>query len=163
MFKISGPLDIQTFEHVRANRYSKLSGCSIFKLFGPLDNQKIFGLIDIKSFRAAWYSSFSGHSIFKLCGLLGVLTCRAGLYSKFSVCWIFSPFGPLDIQRFRPARYSNFSRLQVDIQSFRAARYSNFSGCSTFIVFELLDILSFGATQNPARALFARSHGRPLF
>ena len=135
------------FEHCRADRHWKLSGCSIFKLFGPFDIQIVFGLLDIQSFRAARYSNFSGRSTFKVCGLMQ--SVRAARYSTFSGCSIFKVFGLLDVLTFRAAWYpklkavrcSNFSRLPVDIQSFRAARYSNFRGCS---VFEILC-----ASRNP--------------
>ena len=62
-------LDIQTF---LAARYSNFSGCSIFKVSGSLDIQKlwaarnlsdcsifkVFELLDIQGFRAAQYSKF---------------------------------------------------------------------------------------------------------
>ena len=140
------------FENFQVDRYSKLSGCSIFKLLGPL------WLLDVQIFGAARYSSFSSRSIFRLCGLLGVLTCRAGRYSKFSSCSIFSPFWPLGVKSYLAARYSNCSKLLLDIQSFPscrsifklfglltirnfwAARDSTFSACSIFRAFGLVDI-----------------------
>ncbi len=130
-----------------------MSGCSIFKLFGPFDIQKVFGLLDIQSFRAARYSNFSGRSTFKVCGLMQ--SVRAARYSTFSGWSIFKVFGLLDVLTFRAAWYpklkvvrcSNFSRLPVDIQSFRAARYSNFRGCSVFEIFGPLEIQTFRAAR----------------
>ena len=99
--------------------------CSIFKLFGPLD---------IQTFRAARYSKFSGRWIFKVCGLLDIQSFRAARYSifradrysKYSGYSIFNFFELLDIQSFRAARYSNFLGWSI-FKAFPAGRYSKLS------------------------------------
>ena len=141
----------------RAARYSKFSFCSIFKVVGLLDHLtcldssifKLFGLLDIQSFRDARYPNVTARSIFKLKGLPDIRTFSGwSIFKKLSGCSILKAFGLLDIQAFRAARHSNcvdWSKVfgLLDIHSFRAARYSKYSACSIFSLFGPLGIQSY--------------------
>ena len=186
---IFGLIDIQTFQAARlAARYLNFSSRSIFKKLSGFSIFKVFGLLEIQTVRSAPHSNFVGWS--KEFGLLDIHSFRAARNSKYSACSIFSLFGPLGIQSeklfgiqtfqgcqsilnlfrlldiltFRAAQYLSFSGRSrfrlfglLGIQTFRAARYSNFSGRSMFIVFGLLDVQPF------RHARYSKSSGCWIF
>ena len=116
------------FEDFRADRYSnfsdrsifkKLSGCSIFKLFAPLDIQILWA--GAKS---------SGCSIFTVFGLFDILTFRPARYSNEKHLL----FGLLDVQINGCSKFKVFGLLHMS--------YVYFPGRSILKVFGLLDHLT---------------------
>ena len=130
---MSGLIDIQS---CRAAGYSNFSHRSIIKQFSGCSIFKVFGLLDIQTFRVTPYSNFVGCSVFYLVGLVVIQSFRDDRYSHLSGRSIFKVFGLLDIQTFPGCRsiFKVFGLLDIqtfwllDIHSFRAAWYSKFWG-----------------------------------